>query len=145
MLGLYFSIQGAEAAVAAARARASADEAAAALALELAGALPLSSAFAAAAAEAAASAVDVGASTMSASVISEKIREGERESLFSRNGNLTDETFIFFTLEFVSHLSSCFFLNLASIGCASSSPARAEGASSRDSSSKCRAGDASAR
>ena len=74
VLGLYFSTQGADAAVAAARARASADDAAAALAA--AGALPLASAFAAAAAAeaaaaaaAAASAVDAGASTMSASVI----------------------------------------------------------------------------
>lgn len=69
VLGLYFSTQGADAAVAAARARASADEA-----LAVTGALPLASAFAAAAAEAsaaaaAASAVDAGASTMSASVI----------------------------------------------------------------------------
>jgi len=94
VLGLYFSTQGADAAVAAARARASADEA-----LEETGALPLASAFAAAAAEAsaaaaAASAVDAGASTMSASVILERqgkeegeraTKERERPSSFSRS------------------------------------------------------------
>ena len=153
VLGLYFSTQGADAAVAAARARASADKA-----LAVTGALPLASAFAAAAAEAsaaaaAASAVDAGASTMSASVILERQGkdEGERATkeresvplLFLEVKNLvltygrSSSLSILFPLFLL-----VFFRNLASIGCASSSPAQAERGGSRDSSSRCRAGDA---